>query len=93
MANALQTLRQRYNLIIVDLPPLLPVADVRAVAHLFDAFLFVAEWGFVTPDILGQTFHKGSLDAKIIGTVLNKADVSKARRFENRPMPARYANL
>jgi Mrp family chromosome partitioning ATPase/capsular polysaccharide biosynthesis protein len=93
MANAFQTLRQRYNLIVVDLPPVIPVADVRGVAHLFDAFLFVAEWGFVTPDILGQIFHKGSVDAKVIGTVLNKADISKTRRFEDRPMPARYANL
>jgi capsular exopolysaccharide synthesis family protein len=81
MGNTLQGLRQRYDLIIVDLPPILPVADVRAVARFFDAFLLVVEWAAITPDTLAHLFQKGQIDTKIIGTVLNKVDITKARLF------------
>jgi succinoglycan biosynthesis transport protein ExoP len=81
MGNTLQGLRQRYDLVIVDLPPILPVADVRAVARFFDAFLLVVEWGAITPDTLSHLFQKGQIDTKIIGSVLNKVDITKARLF------------
>ena len=41
----------------------------------------VVEWAAVTPDTLSQIFQKGQIDTKIIGTVLNKVDTSKARLF------------
>ena len=38
-------LRQSYEYIVVDLSPLAPVVDVRAMTHLVDSFVFVVEWG------------------------------------------------
>src|SRR5262249_33819436 len=40
-----ERLRRAYEYIIVDLPPLAPVVDVRAMTHLIDSFVFVIEWG------------------------------------------------
>jgi capsular exopolysaccharide synthesis family protein len=74
--------RQQYDIVIVDLPAVLPVVDVRAAAHLFDAFLFVVEWGYVTEDMLARAVQASGAEDKILGTVLNKCNLRLMQRFE-----------
>src|SRR5262249_47874952 len=40
-----EELREKYTYILIDLPPLSPIIDVRASAHLVDAYLLTVEWG------------------------------------------------
>ena len=40
-----EKLRKSYDYVVVDLPPLAPIVDVRATTHLIDSFVFVIEWG------------------------------------------------
>ena len=75
--------RQQYDVVIVDLPATLPVVDVRAAAHLFDGFLLVAEWGYVTDDILRRGVQAGGIEDRILGVVFNKVNVKQLRRFES----------
>lgn len=72
--------RQRYDLVVVDLPAVVPVVDVRATAHLFDGFLLVVEWASATEDMLAHAVHAGMLQDKLIGAVLNKVDMRALRR-------------
>jgi hypothetical protein len=44
MANLLAAAREKYDYIFIDLPPLQPVVDAKAAAHLIDRFIFVVEW-------------------------------------------------
>ena len=76
--------RRQYSLVIVDLPAVLPVVDVRAAAHLFDGFVLVVEWGATTEDVLAQAFHTSGVADKVMGTVLNKANLATLKRFEHR---------
>jgi succinoglycan biosynthesis transport protein ExoP len=72
-----------YDYVLVDLPPILAVVDVRAAAHLFDAFILVVEWGSTsTEDIVRAVASSNSFSERLIGTVLNKADVEVMRRIE-----------
>ena len=72
-----------YDYVIVDLPPILPVVDVRAVAQLFDAFVMVVEWGSTsTEEIVKAAAASPVLSERLLGTVLNKADEAVMRRFE-----------
>jgi len=72
-----------YDYVIVDLPPILPVVDVKAVAHLFDAFVLVVEWGSTsTEEILNAANASPILSERLLGAVLNKADEAVMRRFE-----------
>ena len=41
-----------FEYIVVDLPPLGPVVDVRAAASMFDAFVIVVEWGLTARSIV-----------------------------------------
>lgn len=73
--------RQQYDSVIVDLPAMMPVVDVRAAAHLFDGFLLVVEWGYTSEEILTRAIQAAGLDDKVVGAVLNKVNLRLMRRF------------
>jgi Mrp family chromosome partitioning ATPase len=83
MKEMLKLVRTDYDYVLVDLPPILPVVDVKAVAHLFDAFVLVVEWGSTSTDeILNAVGSSSFLSERLLGAVLNKADEAVMRRFE-----------
>jgi capsular exopolysaccharide synthesis family protein len=83
MKQMLKTAKNDYDYVLVDLPPILPVVDVKAAAHLFDAFVLVVEWGSTSTDeILKAVAASPILSERLLGAVLNKADEVVMRRFE-----------
>ncbi len=83
MKQMLKVAKNDYDYVLVDLPPILPVVDVKAVAHLFDAFVLVVEWGSTSTDeILKAVSASPTLSERLLGAVLNKADEDVMRRFE-----------
>ena len=72
-----------FDYVVVDLPPLAPVVDVRAAASLFDAFVFVIEWGR-TARLMVETMLAADklLYDKCIGVVFNKVQLSKLNLYE-----------
>jgi succinoglycan biosynthesis transport protein ExoP len=79
----LKAAKSDYDYVLVDLPPVLPVVDVKAAAHLFDAFVLVVEWGSTSTDeILKAIGASPILSERLLGAVLNKADEAVMRRFE-----------
>ncbi len=83
MKDMLRAAKNKYDYVLVDLPPILPVVDVKAVAHLFDAFVLVVEWGSTSTDeILKAVGASPILSERLLGAVLNKADEAVMRRFE-----------
>lgn len=79
----LKMARQEYDYVIIDLPPILPVVDVKAAAHLLDAFVLVVEWGSTSTDeVLKAVAASPTISERLLGAVLNKADEAAMRRFE-----------
>lgn len=75
MAQLLTAARQTYNYVIIDLPPLAPVIDAKAIAGSVDGFVFVIEWGETSIATVSDALHDAPhVDQKIIGCLLNKAD-------------------
>jgi polysaccharide biosynthesis transport protein len=78
-----EVLREAYDYVIVDLPPLAPVVDVRAMSHLVDSFIFVVEWGRTKIDVADHALDKArSVYDNLLGVVLNKADMKTIGRYE-----------
>ena len=79
-----ERLRRAYEYIIVDLPPLAPVVDVRAMTHLIDSFVLVIEWGRTKIDVVEHALRMapGVYD-NLLGVVLNKADLNLLGRYES----------
>src|SRR5882724_7233797 len=83
MKEMLRAVKSNYDYVLVDLPPILPVVDVKAVAHLFDAFVLVVEWGSTSTDeIVKAVSSSSTVTERLLGAVLNKADEDVMRRFE-----------
>jgi succinoglycan biosynthesis transport protein ExoP len=81
--QALKSAKSNYDYVLVDLPPILPVVDVTATAHLFDAFVLVVEWGKTSTDEVRKAATASPiLSERLLGAVLNKADEAVMRRFE-----------
>lgn len=80
-------LRQRYDYIIVDLPPIAPVVDVRATVPVMDSFVYVVEWG--NTRIKAARLHlmaEPELHERLLGVVLNKANLKVLARFEQQSL-------
>ena len=83
MKQMLKSATSNYDYVLVDLPPVLPVVDVKAVAHLFDAFVLVVEWGSTSSEeVVKAVAASPILSERLLGAVLNKADEAVMRRFE-----------
>jgi succinoglycan biosynthesis transport protein ExoP len=83
MKEMLKSAGAEYDYILVDLPPILPVVDVKASASLFDAFVLIVEWGTTPADEIVKAVDTSPvLSERLLGVVLNKADEVIMRRFE-----------
>jgi capsular exopolysaccharide synthesis family protein len=71
LERVLQAARERYDFIVVDTPPLLPVFDAAMVAKLVDGLLVVVAANQTPRKLLGEALTQ--LDpAKVLGLVFNR---------------------
>lgn len=83
MADMLMVTRENYDYIIIDLAPVMPVTDAKAISHLLDAVVYVVEWGKTTRGALQESLSSSeSLQKKVLGTVLNRANPKMLKRIE-----------
>jgi succinoglycan biosynthesis transport protein ExoP len=83
MKKLFERLRHSYDYVIVDLPPLAPLADVRATTHLVDSYLLVVEWGRTSTAVVQHALSRAPrVCDKIIGTVLNKVDMKALSLYD-----------
>ncbi|QPF87129.1 AAA family ATPase [Bradyrhizobium genosp. L] len=83
MADLLAVVRQNYDYIVIDLAPVMPVADSKAMSHLVDAMVYVIEWGKTTRSALQESVSSSeAIQKKLLGAVLNRADPNMLKRIE-----------
>lgn len=71
-----------FDYIIVDLPPLGPVIDARAMAGRIDGFIFVTEWGKTARNAVRNTIeNEVHIRKKCLGVILNKVDTEKLKLY------------
>ncbi|WP_027573963.1 AAA family ATPase [Bradyrhizobium sp. WSM1743] len=76
-------LRQSYDYVVVDLPPLSPLVDVRVTAPLIDCYVLVVEWGRTKIDVVQHALHTApTISDALIGAVLNKTDIKAMGRYD-----------
>ena len=82
--SLLNTLKAKYDLVIVDLPPLIAGSDNRAASGLIDSYILVIEWGSTKVDAVQYALrHAPAVHERIIGAVLNKVDLATISRYDN----------
>jgi succinoglycan biosynthesis transport protein ExoP len=82
MRRFIDECRTQYTYIVIDLPPFVPVVDVKAAAHLIDGFALVIEWGVTPREVIGDALAAmPAIWDKIFGSVLNKASIKELKRY------------
>jgi capsular exopolysaccharide synthesis family protein len=71
----LQEIRTMYDMILLDTPPVLPVADTPTIRDLTDGFLFVYRAGFTPYTMLRQAMEELG-EKNVLGAVLNGVEVA-----------------
>ncbi len=75
LGRIISEVRKHFDYILIDAPPVLPLADVSVLASHVDGILMVVRAGKTSKDIVAKSVK--SVDrSKIVGFVLNGADVS-----------------
>jgi polysaccharide biosynthesis transport protein len=82
-ARLFEELRQGYDYVIIDLPPLAPIVDVRATKRIADTYLLVAQWGQTKIPVIEHALGEApGVYENLLGVVLNKVDMDVARRYD-----------
>jgi succinoglycan biosynthesis transport protein ExoP len=75
-------LQSKYDYVLVDLTPLMPIVDTRATTGFVDCYICVIEWGRTTSDAVKHAFRDAhKISENMLGIVLNKADINQLRRY------------
>ena len=83
--NLVDDLKRDYDYVIIDLSPLAPVVDVRATTATVDSYLYVIEWGKTRINLVQRQLESApELAERLLGLVLNKANVKALERYEGR---------
>jgi capsular exopolysaccharide synthesis family protein len=72
MRRVLDTLRNRFDRILIDMPPVAPLADLHIVAPLVDGLLMIVRAG-ITPKPAIERALAGLDVSKVLGLVLNES--------------------
>jgi len=83
MGQLVDTAREAYDLVIIEVPPMAAVVDYKMIARHADRFVFVVEWGKTSQRMVLECLNDAStfLD-RIVCIVLNKVDPSSLRSIE-----------
>ncbi len=79
MQETLQIMREKYDCVIIDSPPVMPVSDARLLSTMVDGVVLVVN-GQTTPReiVRGTRARLEQVGAKILGVVLNRVDVHRS---------------
>ncbi|MCK1722055.1 polysaccharide biosynthesis tyrosine autokinase [Bradyrhizobium sp. 141] len=77
-------LRAQFDYVVLDMPPMAPVVDVRVTSSFVDSFIFVVEWGKTKIDVVQHNLRGApEIQDKLLGVILNKADTKALSRYES----------
>jgi capsular exopolysaccharide synthesis family protein len=81
MRALLDALRRRFDLVIVDTPPIGPIVDPIIVARLVDKTVVVIRWAATPRERVAHAIERLPDRGKIAGVVFNRVIEAKARKY------------
>lgn len=76
----LKEMRSRFDIVLLDTPPIIPVADTMSLRDQIDGFIFIFRVGFTPYVMLRQVVEEIDKE-KIMGVVLNYVDPQRQKYY------------
>jgi len=84
-------LREQFDVIVLDCPPILPIAESREIVARTDSVVFVVQWRKTMDRVAKAAIRQLPVRAiKGLGIVLNKVDMKKQARFGGNDISSFY---
>ncbi|WP_297339851.1 polysaccharide biosynthesis tyrosine autokinase, partial [Pseudophaeobacter sp.] len=81
-ANLMQVAREKYDIILIDTPPVLVVPDARSIAQHVDALLFAVRWDSTSQEQVAEGLRMlESVSIRPTGVVLSQIDMKGMKRY------------
>ncbi len=81
-ARLIAMLREHYDFVLIDTPPVLAVPDARVIARHADAIIYTVKWDDTTRTQLRQGIEMfSSVGVEVDGLVLNQVDSKQMKRY------------
>jgi capsular exopolysaccharide synthesis family protein len=74
-------LRETFDYVVLDTPPVGPVIDPVIVAHLADKTIFVVQWASTPRELVEASIQQMSTHKRVAGVVLNCVNQDRARKY------------
>ena len=83
MEKLLDAARASYDFILIEVPPVMSVVDVKTIERFIDRFIFVVEWGRTSRRLFQEALSEVAvIRERLLCVVLNKADPVALRTIE-----------
>src|SRR5262245_47776455 len=76
-------LRENFDCVVLDSPPVGPVIDSIILSDLADKSIFVVQWASTPRDLVESCVKKLSVQKRVGGIVLNLVKKSRAKKYGN----------
>ena len=74
-------LREKFDYVVIDTPPVGPVVDSVIMAGLVDKTIFVVRWASTARDVVQTCIQKVSVQKRIGGVVMNLVVQDRAKKY------------
>lgn len=83
IVDVLDHFRHRYELIVIDSPPLVPLVDGRALAELADRIIVALAWDQTPGEVLSHAMDLlAPVNDRVMGTVLTRVDLRRLQFYD-----------
>jgi len=82
MKAALATFADRYDLVVLDSPPVMAVSDARIISQLADYTIFIVHWAKTARDVVTTAVGALLNVTDRVGIVINKVNLTKHAMYE-----------
>ncbi|MBI1273563.1 MAG: polysaccharide biosynthesis tyrosine autokinase [Alphaproteobacteria bacterium] len=82
MAKLLKSFAETYDLVVVDMPPILAVSDAALVGRITDTCVFVVRWAETPRDVVCHAIKQlTSFNVRLAGVVLSQVDLEEHAKY------------
>ncbi len=93
MRQLMQLLREQYDFVVVDSPPVLLVSDPKSTSELVDATLLLVRWQETSADKSQNALKElDSVGARVAGAVLSQVDMKRQEQYGYAGVGSYYKN-
>jgi len=75
------SLREEFDLVVIDTPPMGPVVDPLIISNLVDKVVFIVRWASTAREMVGHSIERLSGHKKVAGVVFNQVIDAQAQKY------------